>query len=217
MMFSGMIAARGPERALRPVGVPPAGEAVDLALVEILDRVEAAVHVAIERGIADRHLRLVAGGQHHRPELVRDRHQHGAARPRLQVLLGDGRRRCRRRAAAARPRNPRPAARSARCRSGRRAPRRAPRRRSGSRSRCSGRAASRSGRAPRPSASTAIAAHDRRVDAAGEAEDDAREAVLVDIVAQAHDAGAPVRLLALGQRSDAARPGSASRRPSASR
>ena len=69
--------------------VAPARQRVDLHLVEVLDRVEAAIHVAIERGVADRHLALVAGGDHHRTELVRDRHQDRATRAALQVFLGD--------------------------------------------------------------------------------------------------------------------------------
>src|SRR4029078_223876 len=51
-------------------------------------RIEAAVHVAIERGVANRDLGLVAGGDDNRPELVRDRHEEGATRSALQVLLG---------------------------------------------------------------------------------------------------------------------------------
>src|SRR5512132_1487056 len=65
--------AIGAQRALRLPAVAQPGQPVDLGLVEILDRVEAAVHVAVERGIADRHFRLVAGGHHDDSELVGDR------------------------------------------------------------------------------------------------------------------------------------------------
>ena len=85
---------RGNDHAIRPLGarrlpaVAQVGKAENLHLVEVLDRVVAAIHVAIERGIAHRHLALVAGGHDHRTELVREGHQQGAARPRLQVFLG---------------------------------------------------------------------------------------------------------------------------------
>ena len=75
--------------SFRPPTVAELAEPVDLHLVEVLDRVEATVHVAVERGVADAHLALVAGGHHHRAELVRDGHEDRAARAALQVFLGD--------------------------------------------------------------------------------------------------------------------------------
>ena len=73
----------------RPVRVAPARQAIDLGLVDILEHGKPAAHVAIQRGVADRHLRLVAGRQQHRSELVRERHQKQSANPRLEVLFGD--------------------------------------------------------------------------------------------------------------------------------
>ena len=78
-----------PQRAGRRVRIAPARQRIDLHLVEVLDRVEPAIHVAVERRIADAHLALVAGRDDHRAELVGDRHQDRAARAALQVLLGD--------------------------------------------------------------------------------------------------------------------------------
>ena len=51
-------------------------------------RRQRAAHVAVKRAIADGHLRFVAGRQHQRAELVRQRHQRHAAQPRLDVFLG---------------------------------------------------------------------------------------------------------------------------------
>ena len=56
-------------------------------LVDILQDRIAAAHVAVERGVADRHFRLVAGRKHHMAELVGNRHQRKAARPRLDILF----------------------------------------------------------------------------------------------------------------------------------
>src|SRR5262249_56188211 len=81
--------AGGWARALGLPGVAGRGEPIDLGFVEILDRIEAAVHIAVERGITDRHFRFVARRHHDETELVRNRHENGAARARLQVLLGD--------------------------------------------------------------------------------------------------------------------------------
>ncbi len=80
---------RRSERTGRHMAVAPARQRIDLHLVQILDRVEAAIHVAVERGVANRHFALVAGGHHHRAELVGDCHQDDATRPALQVFLGD--------------------------------------------------------------------------------------------------------------------------------
>ena len=84
--------------------------------------------------------------------------------------------------------------------------------RAGSRWRCSGRAASRSARARGPSASAASAATSARVDAAGQAEDHARESRSFDVVAQAQHAGVIGGGLALLERHASARPAQPSRR-----
>ena len=135
------------ERAVGHVRIAPVGELVDLHLEEVLDRIEAAVHVAIDGGVADRHLGLVAGGQQHRAESCwrppsaparacatgcSPRSMSGGALPNtgcssLQRLVD---RRADRR----------------RCRSGRRAARRIPWHRAGCPRWCSDRAASGSGR-----------------------------------------------------------------------
>jgi hypothetical protein len=49
---------------------------------------KAAGHVAVKRAVADRHFRLVAGGQHQRASLVGQRHQDIAADARLDVFFG---------------------------------------------------------------------------------------------------------------------------------
>ena len=68
-------------------------EPVDQGLGNVLEHGEAARHVAVERGVADRRLALVAGGEHQPAELVGERHQQVAADAGLDVLLGDARRR----------------------------------------------------------------------------------------------------------------------------
>ena len=79
--------ARDRMRLVAPVAV--VDEPVDERLRHVLDDREAAGRVAVERRVADRVLRLVAGREHEPAELVRQRHQQVAADPRLQVLLGD--------------------------------------------------------------------------------------------------------------------------------
>ena len=51
------------------------GEPEDVRLVDVLDQRESAGQVAVESGVADRELRLVAGRDHEPAELVRERHQ----------------------------------------------------------------------------------------------------------------------------------------------
>src|SRR5256886_1798591 len=68
-------------------GVPVAREAVHQELAAVLDRREAAGHVAVERRIAHGHLALVAGGEEHPPGLVRDPHEQQHAAAGLDVLL----------------------------------------------------------------------------------------------------------------------------------
>src|SRR5438552_933620 len=78
-------------RDRRGVALPvaPPRELVDERLRYVLDRGEAAGHVAVQRGVADGELALVAGREHERAELVGHRHEQVAADARLEVLLGD--------------------------------------------------------------------------------------------------------------------------------
>ena len=77
------------QRAGRHVGIAPFRQFKDFRLVEILQRIVAAAHVAVERRVADRHLALVAGGHDHVAELVRQRHQRHRAQAGLDVLFRD--------------------------------------------------------------------------------------------------------------------------------
>ena len=77
-----------PLHPVEMMGVAPAAGLEHACLVEILDRVIAARHVAIDRGIAHRDLGFIAGGQKHLAELVRQRHEHHAAQAGLDVFLG---------------------------------------------------------------------------------------------------------------------------------
>ncbi len=54
----------------------------------VLEHIVAAGHVAVDRGVAHRHLALVPRGQHHVAELVGQGHQRDGAQARLDVLLG---------------------------------------------------------------------------------------------------------------------------------
>src|SRR5687767_7534811 len=65
--------------ALARAGVDVARELIDEGLRHVLDHGEAAGHVAVERRVADGDLALVAGGENEPAELVRERHQQGAA------------------------------------------------------------------------------------------------------------------------------------------
>ena len=107
--------------------------------------------------VADRHLRLVAGGEHDRAELVRQRHQQRAAHPRLQVLLGRGLPAGPRTAARARRERRRMPGRSESCRSARRGGAPSRRHRPGSCARCTATASSTRARARRRSRRTAMA------------------------------------------------------------
>ena len=70
--------------------VAQAAQVVHEELGHVLDDGEAARGVAVEGGVADGQLALVAGGEHEpAPELVRERHQERAADAGLQVLLGE--------------------------------------------------------------------------------------------------------------------------------
>ena len=113
---SGMTRPARSEPAFGHVFVAPSRERVDLGLVHVFQHRVAAAHVAVERGVADRHLRLVAGRDEQLAELVRERHQQHAADARLQILF-------RRRRAAGRRRSARAPLRAlrlaARCRSSR--------------------------------------------------------------------------------------------------
>ena len=77
--------------------VQVAREPKDVRLVDVLQQREAAGHVAVERRVSHRELRLVAGRDEHPAELVRHCHQQHAASPCLDVLfrevgLGSGER-----------------------------------------------------------------------------------------------------------------------------
>ena len=68
--------------------VAPARDPVHHHLRQVGDHRQAAVHVAVQRAVAHRHLGLVPGGQQQRAVLVGKRHQQVAADARLDVLLG---------------------------------------------------------------------------------------------------------------------------------
>ena len=70
------------------MGIAPASHSKDLSLGQILDHRKAAGHIAIQRAIARRHLRLVARGQHNAAKLVAQRHQQGATNAGLNVFFG---------------------------------------------------------------------------------------------------------------------------------
>ena len=72
-----------PARSFRCVGQPE-----HVRLEHVLEEREPAGHVPVERRVADRELRLVAGGDDEPAELVRQRHQQHAADAGLEVLLG---------------------------------------------------------------------------------------------------------------------------------
>ena len=78
------------DRRLRDHGalaVQPARHAVDHRLVHVAEEGQAAAHVAVERAVADRQLRLVAGREHHRAGAVRPGHEDVAPDARLHVLV----------------------------------------------------------------------------------------------------------------------------------
>ena len=179
------IVARRDELAPRPlVQVPREPEHV--GLVDVLQEREPADHVAVERRVADRELRLVPGRDHEPAVRVRERHQQDAAHARLEVLGREALRASARRARAAPRGTPRRRPRSGSRGSAR--PRLAASRR-GVRARPLGREAAtasrRSGRARRPSASTQSAAVTAESMPPGHADHDVREAVLLDVVAEA--------------------------------
>ena len=66
-----------------------AAQVVHPGLQHVLDDGVATHRVAVDGEVADGHLALVAGGEHHPAELVRQRHQRGATDAALQVLLGE--------------------------------------------------------------------------------------------------------------------------------
>ena len=61
----GITSPDGPRLSPGTLALRQRGEPVDLHLQHVLERIVAAVHVAVEGGVADRHFRLVAGGQQH--------------------------------------------------------------------------------------------------------------------------------------------------------
>ena len=68
--------------------IAPVRQGVDLGLEHILERSKTARHVAIQCAVTGGKLALIAGDQHHRAHLVRQRHEQVAAHPRLNVFLG---------------------------------------------------------------------------------------------------------------------------------
>ncbi len=76
----------GDEGAARAL-VPIARERVDEHFRYVLDHRKGAGHVgAVQRRVARCHLALVPSSEHEPTELVAQRHEHGAADPRLEVL-----------------------------------------------------------------------------------------------------------------------------------
>ena len=69
------------------VGVAPARGVENAGFVHILDRVIAAGHIAIDRGITDRDLGFVARRQQHLAEFVGLRHQQQTPKAGLDVFL----------------------------------------------------------------------------------------------------------------------------------
>ena len=61
---------------------------VDKRLEDVLEDCIATRHVPVQRGVTDRHLGLVAGGNHHLTVLVGNGHQQGTANSGLEILLG---------------------------------------------------------------------------------------------------------------------------------
>ena len=80
--------------------VAPGAQPVDQRLGHVLDDGEPAGRVAVQGGVADRHLALVAGGEHQPAQLVGQRHEDDAPDAALQVLLGQAGRAGRRSSAA---------------------------------------------------------------------------------------------------------------------
>ena len=64
-------------------------ERIDVQLEDILDDRITADGIAVQREVPDREFALVPRREHHPPELVRQRHEGGAAHTALQVLLGE--------------------------------------------------------------------------------------------------------------------------------
>ena len=77
--------------SLHGLGVAPAREFPDEGLGHVLDRREATNGIAVDGGVADGNLALVAGGEHQVPLGIGHCHQGRAAHPCLQVLLGQAR------------------------------------------------------------------------------------------------------------------------------
>ena len=80
----------GPQRTIGLPAIAQMTQAEDLHFVEIIDRIEAAIHVAINGRIAHRHFRLVAGGHQHGTEFVRYRHEQSATHAALQMFFRQG-------------------------------------------------------------------------------------------------------------------------------
>ena len=70
------------------IGIAPACQRKHRRLGQVLDHRKTTCHVAIQRAIAGRHLRLVAGRQHDSAKFIRQGHQQGAPDTSLYVLFG---------------------------------------------------------------------------------------------------------------------------------
>ena len=169
------------------VAVDVARQIVDHRLGHVADHRQAAAHVAVERAVADGELALVAGGEQQVVVLVGERHQDGAADAGLDVLLGDVGLASREAAGVSASRY----ALEDRRRSGRRGTAMPRFRASASASATEWSDEYRVGIATPvtfPAQGRGGEGRgERRVDAAGEAEHDGREAALAHVVAQAED------------------------------
>ena len=67
--------------------VAPPADVKHPRLIQILNRIIPARHIAIDGRIADRDLRFIACGQQHMPKFIGQRHQQQAAQARLDIFL----------------------------------------------------------------------------------------------------------------------------------
>ena len=190
MLFGGIGAVRAGGDGLL---VAPAGQLPDERLGHVLDGRVAADGVAVDRGVADGELALVAGGQDEVALRVGQRHQRRAAHAGLQVLLRQARQVQGALVGVDHRRDRRPCGCARRCvRPGRRRRRRS--------ARTSRRSASRRRRhALRAEGVAGDGGDEGGVDAAAQAEQHRPEPVLLDVVAQGEDEGA----VHLGERVEA--------------
>ena len=67
--------------------IAPAADVKHPRLVQILNRIISACHIAVDRRIADRDFRFIACGQQHMAEFIGQGHEQQAAQTRLDILL----------------------------------------------------------------------------------------------------------------------------------